>query len=641
MNKLLEIINNYYGTRDGDVHRKMGQDDCDLLQSILNSLAEGVIIADTNGRFLFFNSVAEKILGLGSVDISSAAWSDTYGCFYPDAITPFPSELLPLTRALNGEESQNTVIFIKNPERPNGVYINVSGKPLTDAAGSLQGGTVVFRDITDHLLTVNALKESEARVKAQFAGIPVPTYVWKHMENDFILVDYNKAAELFTNNKIQKLVGSKLSEMYHHAPEILDDIYRCYEKQTILSREMLYRFVTLGNEKYMNVWYAFAPPDLVMVHTEDVSKRKNAEKELRKLYNAVEQTGDSIFITDKQGIIEYINPAFEETTGYNRLEAIGKTPGILKSGMHEPEFYDNLWKTIIQGKPYRGTIINKKKNGELYWSEQTITPMKDNDTNDTKYVSVLKDITDLRKKQEQEFQLRLAREVQQRLYKIDISVPGYDIAASTHSAVETSGDYFDYFLLPDGCLAVVICDVAGHGIGPALIMSSTRAYLRAFSKTESDPGVLLTRLNRELARDLDDEQYVTMILARLDFKNHRLSYANAGHLPFFVINGDGEMRHEMESMNIPLGIMKDCSFITSDSVDLKKNDIILFLTDGIMEAEGEDNLPFGLERALDVVKRHSKTSAGEIMQGLYEEVRHYLGVRPQEDDITSIICKVS
>jgi len=60
-----------------------------------------------------------------------------------------------------------------------------------------------------------------------------------------------------------------------------------------------------------------------------------------------------------------------------------------------------------------------------------------------------------------------------------------------------------------------------------------------------------------------------------------------------------------------------------------------------MEAEGEDNLPFGLERALDVVKRHSKTSAGEIMQGLYEEVRHYLGVRPQEDDITSIICKVS
>ncbi|MBN1155295.1 SpoIIE family protein phosphatase [candidate division KSB1 bacterium] len=640
MNKLLEIINNYYRTQNGDRRHERSDDDCELLQSILNSLAEGVIIADLNGKFLFFNPVAEKILGLGSVDVSSAEWSDAYGCYYPDTMQPFPSDLLPLARALRGEESHDTVIYIKNPLRPNGVYISVSGKPLTDDSGSLQGGTVVIRDITDHMLTLNALKDSEERSKAQFAGIPVPTYVWQHRNDDFVLIDFNKAAESFTNNKVKTLLGSKLSELYHHSPEIFDDVYRCYSEQSIISHEMRYRFLSFDQEKFLKVWYAYVPPDLVMVHTEDISKSKAAEKDLRKLYNAVEQTGDTVFITDKKGIIEYVNSAFEETTGYNRFEALGRTPAILKSGMHEPGFYENLWNTVREGKAYRGTIINKKKNGELYWSEQTITPMKDEDIDDTKYVSVLKDITDLRKQQEQEFQLRLAREVQQRLYKIHIEVPGYDIAASTHSAVETSGDYFDYFLLPDGCLGIVICDVAGHGIGPAIIMSSTRAYMRAFAKVESDPGVLLTWVNKELENDLDDEQYVTMILARLDFEKNRIDYASAGHLPFYVVNHVGEVRHTMESMSIPLGIMKDYEFTTSDRVDLMKDDILLFLTDGIMEAENIDDDQFGLEGALDVVKSNLKSSAAEIMQHLYRQVREFMGSRPQEDDITSIVCKV-
>ena len=114
--------------------------------------------------------------------------------------------------------------------------------------------------------------------------------------------------------------------------------------------------------------------------------------------------------------------------------------------------------------------------------------MTDEDGNITNFVSVIKDITELKEKQEQEVRLHVAQEVQQKLCKTTISLPGYDIAGATFSAVETSGDYFDFISMPNGYTGIVVGDVCGHGIASALIMAETRAYLRAFAKVESDPG---------------------------------------------------------------------------------------------------------------------------------------------------------
>jgi PAS domain S-box-containing protein len=92
---------------------------------------------------------------------------------------------------------------------------------------------------------------------------------------------------------------------------------------------------------------------------------------------AVEQTADSIVVTDPIGTIIFVNPGFEVTTGYTSKEAIGQTPKLLKSGHHSEEFYKDLWGRIRSGQHFRGTILNKKRNGSLYWSEQTITPIKE------------------------------------------------------------------------------------------------------------------------------------------------------------------------------------------------------------------------------------------------------------------------
>lgn len=124
------------------------------------------------------------------------------------------------------------------------------------------------------------------------------------------------------------------------------------------------------------------------------SDQKKAEEALNILSNAVEQTADNAIITDKIGTIEYVNSAFEKLTGYAKSEAIGKTPAILKSGQHKPNFYHELWENILSGNVFRAEFINRKKNGELFYEEKTITPIKNYLGEITHFVSTGKDITD-------------------------------------------------------------------------------------------------------------------------------------------------------------------------------------------------------------------------------------------------------
>ncbi|MGR3319703.1 MAG: PAS domain S-box protein, partial [Candidatus Anammoxibacter sp.] len=126
----------------------------------------------------------------------------------------------------------------------------------------------------------------------------------------------------------------------------------------------------------------------------------NIQRELNKFSNAINQTADSVMNTDKDGIIEYVNPAFEMLTGYTRAAAVGQTPRILKSGKHEPGFYDNLWSTIISGKVFRTEFTNKTKYGVLYYQSETITPVLDEAANVTSFISTSRDITEYKRLEE-------------------------------------------------------------------------------------------------------------------------------------------------------------------------------------------------------------------------------------------------
>ncbi len=108
----------------------------------------------------------------------------------------------------------------------------------------------------------------------------------------------------------------------------------------------------------------------------NITERILMEEKLKKLSSIVEQTADNIIMTDKNGVIEYANPAFEKSTGYSKEELIGKTPNLLKSGQHTNDFYRELWETVRAGSSFRAEFVNKKRSGELFYEEKTITPIK-------------------------------------------------------------------------------------------------------------------------------------------------------------------------------------------------------------------------------------------------------------------------
>ena len=134
---------------------------------------------------------------------------------------------------------------------------------------------------------------------------------------------------------------------------------------------------------------------------EDVSEGKEREMDLQLFKKAVENAGHSVFITDREGTIEYVNPKFESRTGYSREEAIGRKPSILKSGKQDEEFYERMWQTILSGEQWNANLINQRKNGELYHVKQTISPIANDEGEVTHFVTIESDVTNRRVREQQ------------------------------------------------------------------------------------------------------------------------------------------------------------------------------------------------------------------------------------------------
>ena len=139
------------------------QNQVQLTDTIFNSMGDGVIAADTSGAFTIFNPSAERILGIGAINTTPDKWSDKYGFFFPDRVTPFPADELPLARALKGEASDDVEMFVRNPEVPEGASISVSGRQLQDGENTGRGGVIVFRDVTHRAVAEEALTQAFAQ----------------------------------------------------------------------------------------------------------------------------------------------------------------------------------------------------------------------------------------------------------------------------------------------------------------------------------------------------------------------------------------------------------------------------------------------------------------------------------------------
>jgi PAS domain S-box-containing protein len=210
---------------------------------------------------------------------------------------------------------------------------------------------------------------------------------------DYEYIEVNPAFE--RDSGLSNVVGRKISEII---PEYARDNQTALETFDRVSRtgtpERWEHYLGAVDKWFSLAIYSPAVGEFVLI-SEDVTQRKRVEEALRKLSLAVEQSPVSIVITDLDGRIEYVNPAFTLTSGYSAAEALGQNPRLLKSGRTPPETYREAWATLVAGNVWHGEFVNRRKDGSHYHESATISPLRQADGRVTHYVGVKADITEL------------------------------------------------------------------------------------------------------------------------------------------------------------------------------------------------------------------------------------------------------
>nr|WP_269750274.1 PAS domain-containing sensor histidine kinase [Leptospira ainlahdjerensis] len=283
-------------------------------------------------------------------------------------------------------------------------------------------------EIESIVLTAEDVLKSQSNSKSYTSGEILYSTLLSAVEEGILFVD-STGTILRTNRSLEKMLGLKTESIIGHSyhSSIWKTVYpdgnvTHMEESPIhytLSTGLPVRREVLGFVKSdENVLWAhvttvplFDPEEDrmmgVVVTISDITKEKESEDRLKQLSMVASQTGDAVLITDLEAKILFVNPAFETVTGYRSEEAIGRFPSLLKSGIHSPKFYQEMWDVISTGDTFRTTITNRKKDGTLFHCEQTISPLRDTKGRILYYVSLLRDVTE---KMESFERLRLSEE---------------------------------------------------------------------------------------------------------------------------------------------------------------------------------------------------------------------------------------
>ncbi|MCA9138043.1 MAG: response regulator [Planctomycetales bacterium] len=238
-----------------------------------------------------------------------------------------------------------------------------------------------------------------------------------------------------------------------------------------------------------------------------------------------------------------------------------------------------------------------------------------------------------------EREVDFAAQIQQHLLpKASPEIAGFDVAGLSVSAESASGDFYDFIDHGDGKWDIVLADVCGHGIGPAMITVGTRRLLRSCAALHEDVGDLMTIANRGICEDTFKSLFVTLFFVRLDPRHMRLEYVGAGHLAF-LIDIDGVVT-DLTTCGIPTGVDPSYLYRADGMIEVSTGQIVLLMSDGIWEAQKDEQEPFGMHRACEIAYQYRDQSASEISNQVISAVKAYCYPQSVQDDMTVVVIKV-
>jgi PAS domain S-box-containing protein len=298
--------------------------------------------------------------------------------------------------------------------------------------------------------------------------------------------------------------------------------------------------------------------------------------------------------------------------------------------------------TCQEVPPLEHRIIHR--NGTLRWIRDTIVERRTDDDHLEGYDGLIEDVTSQKTTEcelrEREAQLLAARRIQEHLLPArPPKVPGLDIAGAWYPAEFAAGDYYDFLPMRDGGLAIVVADVAGHKFPSALLMASTRAYLRSLSQLHSNTADILNVANVILADEIDEGNFVTLLMAHLNPRTHLLTYSSAGHPTGYVFDRTGRVKNELRSTGMPLGVSPEEHYSTGPAGVLAPGDVLFLLTDGLHDARSPTGELFGIDRCLDSVRAHCRCPAATIIESIRQSLQSFCGGMRLPDDATMVVLR--
>ncbi len=243
-------------------------------------------------------------------------------------------------------------------------------------------------------------------------------------------------------------------------------------------------------------------------------------------------------------------------------------------------------------------------------------------------------------KEKMERELEVARQIQiSFLPKTMPAVPGYEIAGWSRPADQTGGDVFDAVADGPERAVLLLGDATGHGIGPALSVTQVRSMLRIALRLRADLDGIFTHLNDQLADDLASNRFVTAFLGVLDGERHTVTYHSAGQGPILHLDGSGGGVRILKPTAVPLGLLSGLDAPVPGRIEMAPGDVVALITDGVFEREREGGGDFGVDRAVQAIRRREGEPLAEIVSEIVSACDAFAAGAPQADDMTLLLVR--